>query len=129
MLTAPHRDYRILTAEAVPGYLAEIPVLRDHLGGTPSEWTARDVADGNLNAVFLIDGPNGGLCLKQALPYVRVAGESWPLDINRAYFEYRYATRVAPHVGKLQPDVFHYDAINTLSSWRSWSRISFCARR
>lgn len=110
MLTASHRDYRILTAETVPAYLADIPTLRERLGGSASEWRARDVADGNLNAVFLIDGPKGGLCLKQALPYVRVAGESWPLDINRATFEYRYATRVAPHVGALQPQMFHYDA-------------------
>lgn len=110
MLNTPQGAYRILTAETVPAYLAEVPELKTHLGGGVADWTARDVADGNLNSVFLVDGPKGGFCVKQALPYVRVAGESWPLDINRAYFEYRYASRLDPYVGKLQPHIFHYDA-------------------
>ncbi len=101
--------YRILTPATVADYLASHPDLAARLGGTPSGWQVRDVADGNLNAVFLIDGPNGGLCLKQSLPYVRVAGESWPMDVNRITFEAGQMRRVAPYVGKLAPELFHFD--------------------
>jgi 5-methylthioribose kinase len=33
----------------------------------------RIVADGHLDSVFLVDGRDGGVCVKQSLPYVRVA--------------------------------------------------------
>ena len=39
----------------------------------------REVGDGNINFVYILEGPAGALCLKQALPYVRVVGEDWPL--------------------------------------------------
>ncbi len=39
----------------------------------------REVGDGNINFVYILEGPTGGLCVKQALPYVRIVGESWPL--------------------------------------------------
>ncbi|MCQ4161626.1 S-methyl-5-thioribose kinase [Roseomonas sp. GC11] len=101
--------YRILTAASLPAYLATLPGIPARLGGAPSAWQVRDVADGNLNAVFLVDGPEGGLCVKQALPYVRVVGESWPMDIHRAFFEARYIARVAPFAAGLAPRLHHYD--------------------
>ena len=110
MLDHPHPNYRILTAEDLAAYLAGLPDVAAMLGGTPDAWVARDVADGNLNSVFLVDGPAGGLCVKQALPYVRVAGESWPMDVNRAFFEVSYSRRVAPFVGGLAPAIHHFDA-------------------
>ena len=111
MLDGPSTDYHILTASDVSAYLANHSTLAEHLGGLPSEWACRDVADGNLNSVFLIDGPDGGLCVKQALPYVRVAGESWPMDINRAFFEYSYTSRLEPFVGTLLPKIYHFDEV------------------
>ena len=51
-------------------------------------WTMREVGDGNLNLVFIVKGPTGGVCVKQALPYVRLVGKSWPLPIDRAHFEH-----------------------------------------
>lgn len=110
MQDRPNVGYRILSASTLTDYLATLRVARDRLGGRPNEWRIRDVADGNLNSVFLVDGPDGGLCVKQALPYVRVHGESWPLDINRAVYENAYAERLAPHVGSLAPAIFHFDA-------------------
>ena len=41
--------------------------------------TVREVGDGNINFVYILEGPAGCLCVKQALPYVRIVGESWPL--------------------------------------------------
>jgi 5-methylthioribose kinase len=109
MLDRPSGRYRVFAAGDVLDHLAALPRAREILGGGRNDWRVRDVADGNLNAVFLVDGPAGGVCVKQALPYVRVAGESWPLDINRAAYEAAYLTRLAPHVGRLAPELYHYD--------------------
>ena len=102
-------QYRVLDAAGVTDWLAADARLRDLVGGAPSGWRVRDVADGNLNSVFLVDGPGGGVCVKQALPYVRVAGESWPLDVDRARYEAAYFARVAPFVGGLAPEIFRFD--------------------
>ena len=51
---------------------------------------AKEVGDGNLNLVFIIennDDPSQAVVLKQALPYLRVAGDSWPLTRERMRFE------------------------------------------
>ncbi len=109
MLDRPNGRYRVFAERDVIDHLAELPRVRDLLGGGKGDWRVRDVADGNLNAVFLVDGPDGGVCVKQALPYVRVAGESWPLDVKRAAYEAAYLARLAPHVKGLAPELHHYD--------------------
>lgn len=43
-----------------------------------------EVGDGNINFVYILSGPAGQLCLKQALPFVRCVGEGWPLTQVRA---------------------------------------------
>ena len=53
--------------------------LGSQLGGRPDGWNVEEVGDGNLNLVFLVRGPDSGFAVKQALPYVRLVGESWPL--------------------------------------------------
>jgi 5-methylthioribose kinase len=101
--------YREVDAAGIVEVLRGLPAIRQRLGGPASTWRVRDVADGNLNSVFLVDGPKGGVCVKQALPYVRVARESWPLDVRRARFEAAYAARLAPFVGSLAPAIHHFD--------------------
>ncbi|WP_413721489.1 S-methyl-5-thioribose kinase [Sodalis sp. RH24] len=50
---------------------------------------AEEVGDGNLNLVFKILDSQGvsRVIVKQALPYVRCVGESWPLTLDRARIE------------------------------------------
>ena len=52
-----------------------MPAVRERLGGEPSAWRIREVGDGNLNLVFIVEGDSGGVVVKQALPYVRLVGE------------------------------------------------------
>jgi 5-methylthioribose kinase len=59
--------------------------------------------------VFIVRGASGAVCVKQALPYVRVAGSSWPMTLERAFFEASYYAAVAPWVGGLIPRIHHYD--------------------
>ena len=42
----------------------------------------REVGDGNINFVYIVEGPRGGLVLKQGLPYIRIAPD-WPLTQAR----------------------------------------------
>jgi 5-methylthioribose kinase len=102
-------NYKILDAAGVPPLIAGLDRVRLLLGGRPEDWRVREVGDGNLNLVFLVDGPHGSVCLKQALPYVRVAGPGWPMSPERAHFENAYFRTVAPHVGDLIPSIYHYD--------------------
>ena len=101
--------YRPLDPTTVTGYLSGLPAAAERLGGTPDDWSAVEVGDGNLNLVFIVSGPDGRLCVKQALPYVRLVGESWPLPLTRAYFEHEALSVQAAHVPDLVPEVQHFD--------------------
>jgi len=102
--------YRSLEPTGVRALLGGLPDIRLRLGGRPEQWQIREVGDGNLNLVFIVEGSDGSVCVKQALPYVRAAGPSWPMSLDRAFFERSYYLSVAPHVGPLVPEVYHYDA-------------------
>ncbi len=101
--------YHILDAPGLREWLAQQPDLPERLGGEAADWTIREVSDGNLNTVFLVTGPTGALCCKQALPHVRVAPD-WPMPLKRALYESRYMQTVAPAVPRLMPELFAYDA-------------------
>jgi 5-methylthioribose kinase len=101
--------YRILDATSVLRVLEDLPDVRARLGGRSGDWRVREVGDGNLNLVFIVEGPAGSVCVKQALPYVRAAGPSWPMSPQRALFENAYYRAVAPHVGASIPQIYHYD--------------------
>lgn len=53
-----------------------------------AQLTCNEFGDGNLNLVFRIQDEQGkSVILKQALPYARCVGESWPLTLDRARIE------------------------------------------
>jgi 5-methylthioribose kinase len=101
--------YRALDEAALPAFLAGLPAIYGRLGGGPGDWRVSEVGDGNLNLVFIVEGPAGDICVKQALPYVRLVGESWPLPLERAWFEYQATVIQARQVGSLVPAILHYD--------------------
>jgi 5-methylthioribose kinase len=102
--------YRILDSASLLSLLEELEDVRALLGGRMEDWQIREVGDGNLNLVFIVEGPDGSVCVKQALPYVRAAGPSWPMSPERAFFENSYYSAVAPYVGALIPKIYHYDS-------------------
>lgn len=104
-----YAHYRPLDTASVPERLAQYPELVDRLGGRPENWTVREVGDGNLNFVYIVTGPEGSLCLKQALPYVRLVGESWPLPLSRSFFEHAAMVRQDKANGSV-PEIYAYDA-------------------
>src|SRR6186713_987945 len=104
--TTPER-YRPHNPESLRLYLASVPALAQRLGGEPGAWTIEEVGDGNLNLVFKVRGPAGGIAIKQALPYVRLVGESWPLPLSRAHYEHMALTEQARHAPGLLPQIHH----------------------
>ncbi len=84
-----------------------------------------EVGDGNLNLVFKVcDVDNGkSVIIKQALPYVRCVGESWPLDLNRAILEanaFEIQNKLAPG---LVPKLYHKDEELSLLVMEDLSRL------
>ncbi len=73
--------------------------IRALLGGRPDDWQVREVGDGNLNLVFIVQGPGGSVCVKQALPYVRRCRRLMADGARAAFFEHSYYRAVSPHVG------------------------------
>jgi len=79
------------------------------LGGSPADWSIGEVGDGNLNLVFIVKGAKSGIAVKQALPYVRLVGESWPLPLSRSHYEHLALVHQARLAPGLVPSVLHHD--------------------
>ncbi|WP_338556624.1 S-methyl-5-thioribose kinase [Paenibacillus sp. KS-LC4] len=77
-----------------------------------AELASREIGDGNLNLVFHITDPASGkgLIVKQALPYAKVVGESWPLTLDRARIESEALILQNELAPGLVPTVYQYDA-------------------
>ncbi len=105
--------YKPLNVETLGARLGSVPALRDTLGD-PAGWRVREVGDGNLNLVFIVESDAGGLIVKQALPYVRLVGESWPLPLKRSFFEYHALRRQAARDPGRVPEVVHFDESQAL---------------
>jgi 5-methylthioribose kinase len=101
--------YEALTPETLPARLGGLDAVAKAVGGAPADWTVQEVGDGNLNLVFIVEGTAGSVIVKQALPYVRLVGESWPLPLRRAYFEYHALVRQQARDPGVVPRVMHFD--------------------
>lgn len=118
--------YDFLTVANVASYIAGCPELSTRIDACALT-TIEEIGDGNLNLVFrLADDAGGRLILKQALPYVRMAGEGWPMTPERAR---READSLAAHhalVPELVCEPIRYDdqrhvlALEDLSDHTVW---------
>ncbi len=106
--------YAALDNSTVLDYLRTVTALEAILP-RDADLSAREVGDGNLNQVFIVqsrsaDGTfNGSVVLKQALPYLRVAGESWPLTRERMRFETQALMKHNELAPGLAPQIYHFD--------------------
>lgn len=108
--------YRILNETDLRDYLAGIAAVAAQLCGPADRWSITEVGDGNLNLVFIVKGTSGGLAVKQALPYVRLVGESWPLPLSRAHFEHLALTHQGRLAPGLVPAIIHHDPALALTA-------------
>ncbi len=101
--------FKAMTVETLPQRLGGVAAVRSRVGADPAGWSVREVGDGNLNLVFIVTGEAGALVVKQALPYVRLVGESWPLPLKRSFFEYHALTRQEARDPGSVPAIHHFD--------------------
>lgn len=109
MTLATPPGYVAYAPETLASYLAGVDAVAAKLGGAPATWRIREVGDGNLNLVFIVEGASGSVVVKQALPYVRLVGESWPLPLERAFFEHASLVEHARHAPERLPAIHHFD--------------------
>jgi 5-methylthioribose kinase len=105
-----YKDFIALSPETLPARLGQLAAVKDRIGADAKAWKVREVGDGNLNLVFIVEGPKGTVVVKQALPYVRLVGDSWPLPLKRSFFEYHALSRQAERDPGMVPEIFHFDA-------------------
>lgn len=90
-----------------------VPDQWQALGGSTTMPIVKEVGDGNLNLVFIVSSSCGNYStiVKQALPYVRCVGESWPFTLDRAYFEFTALSEEAKCLDgcTLVPEVYHFN--------------------
>jgi 5-methylthioribose kinase len=106
-MTIASRQYEALTEETAIALAKNIyPFPKD------AKLVCREIGDGNLNYVFQIqDSKSGkGVIIKQALPYAKVVGESWPLTLKRATIEANALQKHGEFVPGLVPAVYATDA-------------------
>ncbi|UFS59350.1 S-methyl-5-thioribose kinase [Subtercola endophyticus] len=118
-------DFSQLTPDSVVAYLASRPALSSLIDAAGIR-SIREVGDGNLNLVFIIEDDSGAsLVLKQSLPHVRT-DPSWPMTRERSAREAtvlaRHGAADASHVPALYDfDPEHYVlAIENLSDHEVW---------
>ncbi len=100
--------YRALTEQEAVEYARSLP----NLFPSDAQLQSKEIGDGNLNLVFHIQDAKSGksIIMKQALPYAKVVGESWPLTLDRARIESEALQIEGSLCPGLVPEVYAYDA-------------------
>lgn len=104
-------SYQALDEKTVIDYVRNRPKLKTVFPDS-AKLTASEVGDGNLNLVFIVENENDpAQCaiIKQALPYLRVAGEAWALTRERMRFESQALLLYNDLVPGLAPQVYEYN--------------------
>lgn len=103
MSTVVKETYQPLTEETAISLAKE-----RNLFSKTSTLSCTEIGDGNLNLVFHIKDQAGkGIIIKQALPYAKVVGESWPLTLQRATIEAEALKLFKKHAPEFVPEVYY----------------------
>ncbi|PLR82150.1 S-methyl-5-thioribose kinase [Bacillus canaveralius] len=88
--------------------------------------TVSEIGDGNLNLVFRISDHESGqsVIIKQALPYAKVVGESWPLTLKRATIEANALSVFKKLAPNYVPEVFFSDEIFAITVMEDLSHLT-----
>ncbi|XP_047325764.1 methylthioribose kinase [Impatiens glandulifera] len=110
--------FRPLDEKSLLDYIRSTPSLASKLGNQLDDLQVKEVGDGNLNFVYIVIGTAGSFVIKQALPYIRCIGESWPMTKERAYFESRALREHGRLCPEHVPEVYHFDRTMSLIGMR-----------
>jgi 5-methylthioribose kinase len=103
-------DYHILTTETIKDFLQNIPKIKEFFDD--DSLICEEIGDGNVNFVFIVKSnknPNKALIVKQAVPYLRCAGESFPLSKDRMTYEIRALQAYEELVPDFVPKIYYAD--------------------
>ena len=104
-------EYRQLTPNTVADYIKDLDSM-SRIFSRFDNLSICEVGDGNLNFVYTLTNPERlreTAVLKQAVPYLRVVGDSWPLAKERMKFEIMALQRQKELCPEHVPEVFHAD--------------------
>lgn len=104
--------FQILNENTVVDYLRGRPAF-ETIFPRGARLVAKEIGDGNLNLVFIVsnqDDARESVVVKQAVPYLRVAGESWPLTLERMRFETQALLLYNQLTPSLAPQIYDHDA-------------------
>jgi 5-methylthioribose kinase len=105
-------EFEALTSSELAAYLRRVPAVNALLGDD-SELDVVEVGDGNLNYVYFVSStkaPQKSVVVKQAPPFLRLAGESWPLTRQRMEHEVAALRRFGALCPQHVPEVYHADS-------------------
>ncbi len=100
--------YKALDIDTVCDYLSGIEEIRAYFGTEAIE--ASEIGDGNLNFVYLVRSvadPDRALIAKQAVPYLRIAGEGFPLSRERMTYEIRALRTFGQIAPAYVPEIYY----------------------
>ena len=101
--------YEPLTIETLADRLGSVDAICKVVGDVTSKWKIDEVGDGNLNLVYTVSSESGNIIIKQALPYVRLVGDSWPLPLSRSFYEHEVLVRQAKRDPGSVPAIYYFD--------------------
>jgi 5-methylthioribose kinase len=103
--------YRPLDETTVIPFIKERPAM-EQVFSSFERLSVSEVGDGNLNLVFIVQNetdPTESVVLKQALPFLRVAGDSWPLTRERMRYETQALLKQNELAPGLAPEIHDLD--------------------
>ncbi|MDN4523721.1 S-methyl-5-thioribose kinase [Fictibacillus fluitans] len=104
MATTTKQAYTPLNEQTVIELSQELNLFTEY-----SSLEVNEIGDGNLNLVFRLVEPSTkkSVIIKQALPYAKVVGESWPLTLDRARIESDSLKKFAEFAPEHVPEVLY----------------------
>ena len=105
-------EFEALNASELTAYLRGIPAVHALLG-EPAELDIAEVGDGNLNYVYFASNAGAAeksVVVKQAPPFLRLVGKTWPLGRERMEREVAALRRFGSLCPQHVPKVYHADS-------------------
>ena len=106
--------YEPLTIETLADRLGSVDAICKIVGDDTSKWEIDEVGDGNLNLVYTVSSDAGDIIVKQALPYVRLVGDSWPLPLSRSFYEHEVLVRQAKRDPGSVPQIIYFNKVQAI---------------
>lgn len=111
-MTEINSKYHPLTEQTVAEYVTALPDVLQAVFQPGDTLRGLDLADGNVNLVYRVfaeQDPKRSVIVKQALPYARIVGESYPMPLERSRVEAELLRIEGKYCPDLVPVLYHHD--------------------